>query len=89
MSFWRRRRQEAVNEGYDDALLVDVIIRKTAALRGGRRIDDVIPGEALLPTIAGIAAAGNDVPLRVLDFGGAAGLHYFVAKEAFPQRDFR
>jgi putative methyltransferase (TIGR04325 family) len=85
---WRRRR-EAVSQGYDDTVLVDVIVRKTAALRDGRRIDDVVAGEALLPTIAGIAAAGNDTSLNVLDFGGAAGLHYFVAKEAFPQRDFR
>lgn len=88
MSFWRRR-QEAVSHGYDDALLIDVIIRKTATLRDGRRIDDLLAGETLLPTIAGIAAAGSDQPLCVLDFGGAAGLHYFVAKQAFPQRDLR
>lgn len=25
----------------------------------------------------------------MLDFGGAAGLHFFVVKQAFPQRDFR
>jgi putative methyltransferase (TIGR04325 family) len=85
---WRRKR-ETVSHGYDDTLLIDVIIRKTAALRDGRRIDDVLAGETLLPTIAGIAAAGNDRPLTVLDFGGAAGLHSFVAKQAFPQCEFR
>jgi len=85
-----RRKPEAARRGYDDALLIEVIIRKTAALQGGgRRIDDVLAGETLLPTIAGIAAAGDSRPLHVLDFGGAAGLHYFVAKEAFPERDFR
>jgi putative methyltransferase (TIGR04325 family) len=90
LTFWRRRyRQEAISRGYDDALLIDVIIRKTAALRNGRRIDDVLAGETLLPTIAGLAAAQSDGPLSVLDFGGAAGLHYFVAKQAFPQREFR
>jgi putative methyltransferase (TIGR04325 family) len=88
VSFWRRR-QAAVSQGYDDALLIDVIIRKTAALRDGRRIDDILAGETLLPTIAAIAAAKSDGPLCVLDFGGAAGLHYFVAKQAFRQRDFR
>ncbi len=88
MTFWRRRR-EAVGSGYDDTPLIDVIIRKTAVLRDGRRIDDVLAGETLLPTIAGIAAAKGDSPLCVLDFGGAAGLHYLVAKQAFPQRKFR
>lgn len=88
MSFWRRRSASA-SLGYNDALLVDVIIRKTAALRDGRRIDDILAGEMLLPTIAGIAAAGNDRPLCVLDFGGAAGLHYLVAKQVFPRRAFR
>jgi putative methyltransferase (TIGR04325 family) len=90
LTFWRRHhRQEAVSRGYDDALLIDVIIRKTAALRNGCRIDDVLAGETLLPTIAGLAAARSDGPLSVLDFGGAAGLHYFVAKQAFPEREFR
>lgn len=88
MSFWRRR-QRGVSHGYDDALLIDVIIRKTAALRDGHRIDDILAGETLLPTVAGIGAAGSDQPLCVLDFGGAAGLHYLVAKQAFPQREFR
>jgi putative methyltransferase (TIGR04325 family) len=89
VSFWRRRR-EPVNHGYDDTLLIDIIVGKTAALRDGRRIDDVLAGETLLPTIAGIGAAGGDRrPLTVLDFGGAAGLHFFVAQQAFPQHDFR
>lgn len=88
MSFWRRQ-PAAASQGYNDALLVDVVIRKTAALRDGRRIDDILAGETLLPTIAGLAAAGNGQPLSVLDFGGAAGLHYLVAKQAFPQHEFR
>lgn len=88
MTFWRRRR-EAASHGYDDTLLIDVIIRKTAALRDGHRIDDILAGETLLLTIAGIAAAKSTGPLSVLDFGGAAGLHYFVAQQAFPERQFR
>lgn len=44
-----------------------------------------LPGVLRLPTLLGVALAGD----RVLDFGGAAGLHYRVAKYAFPARPFR
>ena len=84
-----RAKPESASQGYDDKLLIDVIIRKTAAIRDAARIDDVIPGEAVLPTITAIAAADTAGPLHVLDFGGGAGLHYFVARQAFPQRQFR
>jgi putative methyltransferase (TIGR04325 family) len=81
--------KDDIGKGYADISLVDVVVRKTMALRGGRRLDDILPGEPLLPTLTGVAAAGDKAPLRVIDFGGAAGLHYFVAKEAFPNRSFR
>ena len=74
-------------DGYQDASLIEVVVAKTAALTG--RIDDVVPGEALLPTIAGLAAAGTSEPLRIIDFGGAAGLHYRLAKQVFPARAYR
>jgi putative methyltransferase (TIGR04325 family) len=84
-----RLRKMVSDGGYEDVSLVDVVVRKTALLRGAARLDDILPGEPLLPTITGIAFSRGQSPLRVIDFGGAAGLHYLVAKEAFPDRAFR
>jgi putative methyltransferase (TIGR04325 family) len=81
------REPEPIAE-YHDADLADVIVRKTEALLKLERIDSLIPGDLLLPTLLGVAAA-DGAPLRVLDFGGAAGLHYLAAKRAFPERRFR
>lgn len=93
MMTWLRRfreRSRAVSAaGYQDSSLVDLVVRKTAALDAAGRIDDIQAGETLLPTIAGVAAARSDGPLRVIDFGGAAGLHYRVAKQAMPRQPFR
>jgi putative methyltransferase (TIGR04325 family) len=71
-------------QGYDDEAIADLVVAKTKSL-DLIRIEDVIPGEALLPTLLAIACSGN----RVLDFGGGAGFHYLVASRAFPQRKFR
>lgn len=84
-----RTKDDAHPDSYGDATLVDVIVRKTSRLRELARIDDFLSGEQLLPTIAGVAAAGAAQPLRVLDFGGAAGSHFLVAKAAFPSRTMR
>lgn len=88
MPKWRTK-DDVHADGYGDAALVDVIVRKTCRLRDLARIDDVLSGEQLLPTIAGVAAAGAVQPLRVLDFGGAAGAHFLAAKAAFPARRMR
>ncbi len=73
-----------MSDGYDAVDIADLVVRKTEAFRA-RRIDDVIPAEALQPTLAAVAAAGD----RVLDFGGAAGFHYLTASQAHLQRAFR
>ena len=39
-----------------------------------------------MPTLVGIGVSPSAGRLRVLDFGGAAGLHYLVVKQAFPTR---
>lgn len=88
MPKWRTKG-DVHEDGYGDAALVDVIVRKTCRLRDLARIDDVLSGEQLLPTIAGVAATGAAHPARVLDFGGAAGVHFLAAKNAFPSRRMR
>jgi putative methyltransferase (TIGR04325 family) len=75
------KRQPA---GYEGADIAHLVIRKTEALQT-QRIEDVIPGEALLPTLLAAATAGD----RVLDFGGGAGFHYMAVSRAYPRRNFR
>jgi len=89
MNLLRFKRQAPNADGYENDLLVETILRKTAALRQARRIDEVMAGETLLPTLLGVECAKSAEPVRVLDFGGAAGVHYFVAKQAHPTRALR
>jgi putative methyltransferase (TIGR04325 family) len=71
----------ACGQGYDDGDIADVIAYK-ASLAFDRR--QVAPEQALNSIIAvGIGAAEiTDRPLRVLDFGGGCGFHYFRASDA-------
>jgi putative methyltransferase (TIGR04325 family) len=85
----QRRPSSPPSGGYENSSLIDVVVRKTRALSNAPRIDDVVPGEALLPTLSAVAIAAKSGPVRVLDFGGAAGLHYLAAKQIFPDRQFR
>lgn len=84
---WRSKSADAI-AGYENTDLVGLIVRRTAALRDAPRIDDPVPGELLAPTLLAVAAAKTETT-RVLDFGGAAGLHYFATKDAFPDRALR
>jgi len=72
--------------GYGCLEISDLVVSKTEAALSARRIEDVVPADALLPTLLAVAASPGD---RVLDFGGAAGLHYATAHRAFPARSFR
>jgi putative methyltransferase (TIGR04325 family) len=81
---WLSTRTPATGRGYADAEIADIVIRKTEAIKAVR-IEAVIPGETLLPTLLAVACSGD----RVLDFGGGAGFHYLVASQAFPERSFR
>lgn len=72
--------------GYEDELLVDVVVQKTIAyldkLNGSMELD--AHGFRMLGVL-GVALAGKTTPtLNVLDFGGAAGLHYIQAKQLLP-----
>lgn len=89
MGFFGLWRKKTNVEGYENDVLVETILRKTAALRDAARIDEVVAGETLLPTLLGVETSKGVEPLRVLDFGGAAGFHYFVAKQAHPSYRLR
>lgn len=71
-------------KGYDAQDIADLVVWKTAQLKS-KRLTDVIPETMLQPTLRAVQMAGD----CVLDFGGAAGLHYMVAREAYPSRHFK
>lgn len=66
-------------DGYEDNVLTKVVVAK------GRKFAEKIAATqeldlSSLRTFIGIAASLNKKNLRVIDFGGAAGTHYFFAK---------
>jgi putative methyltransferase (TIGR04325 family) len=88
LSAWRGKNVAREIAGYDNSELVSTVIQRTSALLNVPRIDDAVPGEILAPTLLAVAMAGSNIA-HVLDFGGAAGLHYLAVKQAFPLRQFR
>jgi putative methyltransferase (TIGR04325 family) len=87
LSKWREKKAVNDIQGYEHSDLVETVVRRTAALLQSPRIDDAVAGEVLTPTLLALAAAERDDP-HVLDFGGAAGLHYLAARQAFPTKRF-
>jgi putative methyltransferase (TIGR04325 family) len=65
--------------GYEADRLVDVVFVKTAALIG-RDISDLPGAERTMLGVLFAATETRSRPLRVLDFGGACGFHYFAAQ---------
>jgi hypothetical protein len=81
----------AALSSYQDSALVEVVFAKTIALDTAK-LWEMPRHSALDHTILGVchAAANNPTrPLRILDFGGACGLHYRVARAAVPNLPVR
>ena len=72
--------------GYEDELLVDVVVQKTIAYRsklnGSMELD--AHGFRMLGALSLALVSKAASTLNVLDFGGAAGLHYIQAKKLLP-----
>jgi putative methyltransferase (TIGR04325 family) len=83
---WRFFQRPRATTGYGSVEISDLVISKTAAALAAPRIEDIVPADALLPALLAVAITPGE---RVLDFGGAAGLHYAAAHRAFPERSFR
>ena len=70
--------------GYDDGELQDVVQAKTRALRQPEAVRTL--GESDLHTLLSVLSAmvvgGSRSPLKVLDFGGACGAHYYRTRQA-------
>lgn len=77
----------ACGSTYDDDVLARVVVEKTtrvrdALLEGDYQLDI---GSARILIGLGLISSPADRPIRVLDFGGAAGFHYLVARATQPQ----
>jgi putative methyltransferase (TIGR04325 family) len=74
-------------KGYEDEDLLRVIYEKTVRLKDGLRSPKppIIDFSTLRPLVAlGLALKKEEI--RVIDFGGACGVHYFTAKAVFGER---
>lgn len=75
-------------QGYDSDALIDIVLHKTKKyIENLHKEPPLLENHHLfLLTILGIIA--NKSKLKVLDFGGAFGTHYFIAKTFFPEHSF-
>jgi putative methyltransferase (TIGR04325 family) len=76
---------KASDRGYQGDEITRVIFEKTVRFRDGLRKPLVLDSSALR-VIMGLALAVRDNELNVIDFGGACGTHYFLARMAFEDR---
>jgi putative methyltransferase (TIGR04325 family) len=74
--------------GYDDTVISEVVVEKTRQRCADLSRGDITPDLGTLrPLIGlGLCLVGGDRPTRVLDFGGAAGYHYFITRAATSSR---
>jgi len=73
---------KACNEGYEDTRLIDVIFEKTKIYRDQLFSKGVYVCDTTSPLVlfgAALSAIGQH-DVRVLDFGGSCGAHYFLVK---------
>jgi putative methyltransferase (TIGR04325 family) len=69
--------------GYESQELVNQIITKTQSFRNIIEADGILDFNSTR-TLLGLALSVKSASFNVLDFGGGAGYHYFIAKAAFP-----
>ncbi len=71
-------------DSYNDPDIAKVMAFKTAKIKD--HIGNMMWPEQFTNTILAVGISGADLaqrPLRVLDFGGGCGIHYFAARSAF------
>jgi hypothetical protein len=72
-------------DGYSDSEIAKVIAYRTSAWKRMINDENFWLDQIVVPNLA-IGTAGADLPmrpLRVLDFGGGCGFHYFTARFSF------
>jgi putative methyltransferase (TIGR04325 family) len=80
--------------GYSGAELVRVVQQKTISLRDSLTAPRPLLAQyectrTLLAVSLALANQARGQPLRVIDFGGACGVHYFLVKALFPHVAFK
>src|SRR5215213_9539320 len=71
-------------DGYDDQLLAEVTLQKTLSILSSDLKTALHPPNSEATLTALSLVPGRE--LRVLDFGGSFGPHYFLAKQWLPKR---
>jgi putative methyltransferase (TIGR04325 family) len=75
---------------YESDVLTELVYQKTVAFNRTTKLDFGLGSERLLLAVAiAMAESARAAPCRVLDFGGACGLHYKLATLMFPDARFR
>ena len=69
----------AYADSYEDENLTKVVVAKTINFKN-QLVKNCIIDASLLKIFTAISASLKDNKLKVLDFGGAAGAHYFIVK---------
>jgi putative methyltransferase (TIGR04325 family) len=73
-------------DGYSDADIAKVIAYRTGKWKNTLREEEGLWSDYAANPVLAVGIAGADLtarPLRVLDFGGGCGIHYFFARFAF------
>ena len=73
------------NHNYESVDLVKVVVEKTVLFSEAINQDPTLDIGALRTLIAIGFTRKSDLLLRVLDFGGAAGYHYMIARKVLPK----
>lgn len=75
--------------GYEDEVLTEFVYQKTLAFKRITELDLSVGSERLLLAVSiALAERAPGEPVRILDFGGAFGLHYNLAALLFPNVEF-
>jgi putative methyltransferase (TIGR04325 family) len=75
--------------GYDDERLTELVYQKTLAFNRTTELDLAGSERLLLAVSMALAGRVPGEPGRVLDFGGAFGIHHKLATLLFPEVEFR
>ena len=76
------------HSGYQSNELVNVVVEKTRVLKQELERHPPTMDTSALRILMAVALAGTGSRLQVLDFGGAAGQHFFVTRRLFSDRVF-
>lgn len=77
--------QRMCKGSYNDVTLANAVVAKTLVFRKALEESDVLHPESI-GVLLGVGSAGlSGNVMSVIDFGGAAGYHYYVARKFIPQ----